>query len=272
MLVQVRRDGMRLVRQHDHALMAGALARSWGAVGREGRPLPFRLVLATALHDLAWRELDAEPRYDADRGRPYGFDEHPLEPKLTAYRAGLNRVEEISPYAALLGSLHYASFLEGEGASGFLSSEQERRERLRAELERPPLREAGGPTPGGGEAGAPGPALERRTESDLAWLKFFDGLSIRLCLTAPGGVEDELPPWVDPDRPLEPPEGGERLRLAWEGPGTATLRPWPLAVPVRLEVPVRELGARRYGDAAALRRAWRAAEERQWRLTLRPPG
>lgn len=272
MLVQVRRDGMRLVRQHDHALMAGALARGWGAAGPKGRPRPFRLVLATALHDLAWRELDAEPRFDAERGRPYGFDEHPLEPKLAAYRTGLNRTEEISPYAALLGSLHYASFLGAGEASGFLSFEEERRERLLAELARPPLEEARVPAPGGGEAGAPGPALERRVERDLAWLKFFDGLSIRLCLTAPGGLEDELPPWLEPDRPLEPPEGGEPLRLAWEGPGTATLRPWPLAVPVRLEVPVRELGARRYADAAALRRAWQSAEERQWRLTLRPPG
>lgn len=273
MLVQVRRDGMRLVRQHDHALMAGALARSWDADGPEGPGLPFRVVLATALHDLAWRELDAEPRYDPDRGRPFSFDAYPLEAKLSAYRAGLNRVEEISPWAALIGSLHYASFLGEAEAPWFLASEAERRERLRAGLERPTVRaDDGRPAAGSGEVGAGGESLDRRARRDLGWLKFFDGLSIRLCLTAPGGREEELPRWLEPDRPLSPPGDGGELRLAWLDPGAATLEPWPLVGPVALEVPVRELEATRYGDAGELRRAWRSTRERVWRLTLRPSG
>lgn len=279
MLVQVRRDGMRLVRQHDHALMAGALARGWDAAGPEGRGLPFRVVLATALHDLAWRELDAEPRFDPERGRPYTFDEHPLEPKLAAYRAGLNRAEAISAWVGLLGSLHYASFLEVSEAAAFLASEAERRQRLLAELDRPPVRgdgaaRADGAGPATGKGGPPvgRERLERRARRDLAWLKFFDDLSIRLCMTAPGGRREERPAWLDPDAPLRPPGEPDGLRLRWTTGAAATLEPWPLAGPIELEVPVRELDAARYADAGALRRAWRASREELWRLTVGPPG
>lgn len=251
MLVQRRTDGTRLVRQHDHALMAGGLAGSW--VGAEGDPggLPFRVVLSTALHDLAWRELDAEPLHDPESGRPYGFDDHPVEPKLAAYRAGLNRVEEISGYAALLGSLHYSSLVDGERAGGFLAAEEERRARLRREL------------------GTRAP--ERRVRSDLAWLKFFDGLSIRLCLTAPGGLEEALPAWLDPGAPLAPPDGGPPVRLEWEDERTAVLDPSPLAGLVELEVPIRELPGTRWEEPEALRRAWRRAGEGLWILSVVGP-
>lgn len=248
MLVQPRADRTRLVRQHDHALMAGGLAGSWATGERDAAGLPFRVVLATALHDLAWRELDAEPLFDPGSGRPCNFDEHPIEPKLAAYRAGLNRTEEISPYVALLGSLHYASFVDGERAGGFLAAEEERRVRLREEL------------------GARAP--ERRVRSDLAWLKFFDGLSIRLCLTAPGLVEEALPPWLDPGAPLDPPGDGPSLRLQWEDARTAILEPSPLAGPVELEVPIRELPGTRWEEARALRRSWRETDEELWTLRL----
>lgn len=248
MIVQRRTGGTRLVRQHDHALMAGGLAGSWvGAEGDSGG-VPFRVVLATALHDLAWRELDAEPLHDTQSGRPYGFDEHPIGPKLAAYRAGLSRAEEISGYVALLGSLHYASFVEEGRAGGFLEAEEERRARLREEL---------GPR-----------APEGRVRSDLAWLKFFDGLSIRLFLTAPGGVEEALPPWLDPRAPLDPPGDSPRMRVEWEDARTAVLDPSPLAGPLELEVPIRELQGTRWEEAEALRRAWRQAEEELWVLRL----
>lgn len=248
MLVQPRPDGTRMIRQHDHALMAGGIAGGWTGAAGEAAGLPFRVVLATALHDLSWRELDAEPLLDPGSGRPRAFDEYPLEAKLSAYRAGLNRTEEISRYVALLGSLHYASFLTEDRAGGFLAAEEERRERLRSELGRR--------------------APERRVRGDLAWLKFFDGLSIRLCLTAPEAVEEELPPWLDPGAPLEPPAGEPPLRLRWGDPDTAILEPSPLASPLDLEVPVRELPGRRWEGADELRRAWRKAGEEVWSLTI----
>ena len=51
MIVRGRQDYFLLFGQHEHALMAGELARRWGE-----RPRPFEsTVYAVVNHDLAWR-------------------------------------------------------------------------------------------------------------------------------------------------------------------------------------------------------------------------
>ena len=248
MLVQVRQEGLRLIRQPDHARLAAELARSWrGTEGREGA-LPLRLVVATALHDAAWWPLDEAPRFDSSTGRPFAFHDHPLPEKLAAYREGLDRLEALDPYAALLGSLHYASFLDETTAPEFLAGERKRRERLEPEVDR------------------------RAAEEELAWLKCFDDLSIRLCLTSPGHRPEELPSWLDPDARVPVPGQGPELSISWSRDGVGSVAPWPFGPAVTCELPARELDRVRYPDAGELQRAWRAAERRTWRLTLRPPG
>ena len=259
MLVQARPDRLLLVRQHDHALASGQLAAAWRGTGGGGARPSFRTVLATALHDLAWRELDGEPRWNPDTGRPFSFHEHPLEEKLAAYGRGLDRMEEVSPWVGLAGSLHYASFVDQRGQRGrageFLEAERERQRRLAGRLR---ARAAGDVDPVG------------RVRRELGWLKLFDGLSIRLCLAPPPVPDASLPAWMDREAPLEAPDG-TRLRLAWEEPGRVRVHPWPFDADVELELPVRELPAARYPDAAALRRAWESAGERSWRLVLSAP-
>lgn len=256
MLVQARRDRLRLVRQHDHALAAGALASAWRGSGEGPTRRPHRTVLATGLHDLAWRELDERPRWNPETGRPFAFHEHPLDEKLAAYRRGLDRMEAISPWIGLAGSLHYASFLGAEEAAGFLADEDERQERLAGRLRnRAP-------------EGCDDPVEEVRRE--LRWLKTFDGLSIRLCLTPPAVPDGELPPWLERGEAPEAPDGTS-IGLDWEGPAAVRVHPWPFDRPLALEVPVRDLSARRYPDAASLRRAWEESDEATWTLELRPP-
>ncbi len=267
MLVQARGGRLRLIRQHDHALVAGALARAWVGRGSGAQGHPFRLVLATGLHDLAWRELDAEPRYDAETGRPLPFHAFPLEEKLAAYRSGVSRMEEISPWIGLLGSLHYASFPEGERADAFLRSEAERQDRLLRRLEA----RRRSPGEGGRESDSPGPPLRERAEADLAWLKFFDGLSIRLCLTPPPVPDAELPPWLDRTEAPEAPDGS-RVATTWEGEATVRVDPPVFGDGLALEIPFRQLSAASYPDAGTLRAAWREAEERIWRLRVLPGG
>lgn len=267
MLVQARRDRLRLIRQHDHALAAGALARAWKGPDPRVQGHPFRVILATGLHDLAWRELDAEPRFDPERRRPFLFDDFPLDSKLAAYGTGLNRMEEISPWIGLLGSLHYASFLDEERAGGFLEAEDARQERLLRQLE------ARRRSPGSDDGNAAGPdrRVRERAESDLAWLKFFDGLSIRLCLAPPPVPAGELPAWMDREEPLEAPDGS-RVATGWEGNGAVRVTPPVFGKGLVLEIPCRDLSAPSYPDAAALRAAWRESRERTWRLRVLPGG
>lgn len=293
MLVQARDRTFRLVRQHDHAMAAGETAHAWrgaGSRGRRagdptaeggpvGRGLPFRLVLAVALHDVAWRDLDRRPRLDPERGRPFRFDRHPLGEKLEAYRRGLDEMEAVDPWVGLLGSLHYSSFVGEDRAGGFLRREEARRRRLLAGLAARSARDgAGGAGPGGSPSPGEGTGGEgdvadvlARARRRLAWLKFFDGLSLRLCLAPPEVPEGAVPPWMDRDEALEPP-GGSPIELRWRGPDRAVLDPFPLRGPLVLEIPVRDLPARRWDGREELAGAWEEAPERTWRLSLSPPG
>lgn len=268
MIVQVRGDRLRLIRQHDHALAAGELAHAWRTASGV---LPYRLVAAVGLHDVAWRELDRSPARDPESGLPLGFDAFPLAPKLRAYAAGLDEMEAVDPEVGLLGSLHYASFLDEGSAPEFLASERERQRRLRDRIAA--RRRAGDGRPGTGEEGAgrrpdaPGARLGRRLE----WLKFFDGLSLRLCLAPPGVPDEELPAWLDRGAALSPP-AGEEVSARWRGGRRVELAGAALAGPVPLRIPVRDLPRRRFPDDASLDRAWREAPERTWRLRVEPGG
>lgn len=117
-----------LIQQHQHALVSGYLAAHWGGRNRfarlgqyPGATHPQRwldeVVLAIAEHDNGWWEWEAMPRFNVEDGLPVGLGESaaPLPTSELAqwrsggfvrWRAGISRVIEEHPYAALLISLH----------------------------------------------------------------------------------------------------------------------------------------------------------------------
>lgn len=252
MLVQYRHDGrLRLFRQHHHALVSGELAAAWRGISREPASLPFDVVLATALHDVAWRKLDREPRLNPETGRPFAFHEYPLEEKLAAYRRGLDEVARIHPYAALLGSLHYASFPDARSAEEFQVAEMKRRAALERELEI-------------------GPEERSVVDGHLAFLQLFDSLSIFLCLTPPSASTEEQPAWVEGARHLKVPAGGT-FHLTWADDEVVHVDPFPFRETLELRLPYRELGEGLFGSPRELRRAWKEALEGVWWISIRSP-
>lgn len=255
MLIQARDAGLRLVRQHDHGLLSGELAAAWdGPLGSGARDRV--VVLATALHDLGWRELDATPRWNPETGGPYDFLDLPPEEKFEAAVDGIDRVEELHPYAAVLISLHYSTFGSPGRPSGFEESEEDRRVELLASL----------------EDEAPGP---RQIQADLSALRLFDNLSLLLCLTPPGADPDVTPSWLGPEL-LKLPEwtGREasRIRMDWRDEESAVLDPWPFEEgSLSLEVPYRDLPGHRFGDPEALATAWGDASPETWTLQITGP-
>lgn len=251
MLVEILADGRhRLVRQHDHALVSGALASAWTGLERRGRVLSFELVLSTGLHDLAWRELDAAPGFDPETGGAVPFHEAPLEPKLVAYRAGLDELTRIHPYAALLASLHYTSFPDAAEAERFQAAEAERRRGLRARLELGPDQESG-------------------IQGDLDWLQLFDRLSLFLCLAGPEADPSGVPEWVERCRHLEAP-GAAAFHLTWVDEAVLHADPFPFRGELELRIPYRELPPGPYAGPEALRSAWREAPDEARRIRVRP--
>lgn len=239
MLVQDHGDVLRLVRQQDHAQISGELAHAWRGASDADAGLPYRIVWATGVHDVAWMELDRAPILDPESGRPYDFHRLPLERKLGPYREGIDRVADLAAYAGFQVSRHYCSFLDDEESAEFLQRERRRRACLRPRL-RPALRD--------------GALLDR----ELAFLKLFDTLSLYLCLADPALEAGSRPRWLVPQDRVRTPGGG-RVELAWRAPGVLELEPDPFAAPLELVVPYRQLPPS-FGDEQELERRWREAE------------
>lgn len=162
MLIQRRPQTARYITQHEHGLHVGSLAHGWSVnFGSEA-------IMAMSLHDLAWQPVDDITQraflFDHVNGRLRDFTGAGLA-KLDMYVRGLDLLEKIHPYAALLTSMHYALFFpENDQTTSFLTHERARRAQLTQLLEVEP-------------------AHVRR---DYDWLQFFDGLSLFACLHAPG--------------------------------------------------------------------------------------
>ena len=152
-----------LVEQYEHAKVSGEFARHFA---QEPRPLEPTLY-AINEHDLAWKELDEEVLWNAEKDKPCNFIEHPLLQRIEAYRRGLDRIEAADPYAACLCSRHYHSLVRESvpEAVRFREGEEARQKKLK----------------------------ERMTEEELTNLDFnfrllqlCDDFSLFVCLNEPG--------------------------------------------------------------------------------------
>ena len=210
MLVRDRKSGFALVEQYEHSLISGALARHWG-----WEPEPSEAAIhAISEHDLAWKELDAEVSFNPETGRPYKFFEYPAETRLSAYRRGIDAVEANDPYAGLLCSLHYESFVKnatGAVEASFRAAERERQSRLMFAIS---------------------DAERERVDDELALLRICDDLSLFLCLNEPG---ENSYPWFREGFVY----GQTHLMPVWEEHNVLRLEPSPFARGFELIIPYR---------------------------------
>lgn len=156
-----------LIKQHDHALLAGEMAM------RSGKP-PFqrsslRTVLTAALHDTSWRRSDSQ-----FQNVPHHFVDYPMREKLELYKTGIDEMEKFDEFVALLTSIHYTAFFNPNGPDEtkiFLSGEKLRQQRLRALF--------------------PNENIELAHEH----LKMWDNFSLYVCLNKPGVRKEDEHPW-----------------------------------------------------------------------------
>lgn len=214
----VRKQGNRFVlfRQHDHALVSADFALRLKEIDR----LHPSTVLAIAMHDVGWRLLDREVLWNEEEGRPYSFMDYPLDPKLSAYKAGINQVEAEDSYAGCLCSMHYAAFFEGDtepAAVRFREEELARQERLKAGMK---------------------PEERVGLERDLQVLRFCDNLSLFICLNEPG---QNTFPWFRNGLVYL----GQKLLPVWEGTRQLRLTPNPFRRPFTVTMPYQIFNAAR---------------------------
>ena len=110
MIVRKRGNYFILIKQHDHALIAGEMAAH---IDEPVQPLA-KTLFAISHHDIGWEELDRSVLWDEKNNCPVSFYDYPLLPKLEAYTRGISKVVANDHYAGFLCSKHYASFFTNE--------------------------------------------------------------------------------------------------------------------------------------------------------------
>ena len=113
MIVVPKESSFLLVTQPDHAHLAGEILSLWRADGLPDNPRRDDLLFAAREHDNGWREADAAPRWDAERGRPHDFITLPARERIAVWERGVCRFAAERPYASLLIARHALNLFGG---------------------------------------------------------------------------------------------------------------------------------------------------------------
>lgn len=246
MIIQEQGDQLILIRQTDHAMLAGFFAR---ALGNKffSRPEPFEsFCLAAAEHDNGWNEWELLPQIDSKTFTPYNFMSIPTEEHIALYQRGIERVVRADRYAGLLVSMHCAGLYDRTRATmpgfsakyvrsneshlvtDFLQRLRLQQLRLKVDLRADSLMKAY--------------ADDHALQANLQRLEALDRLSLYFCL-APldGSTIDAVPVnanGIEADWDLQP-----------AGDTSVTLKPYPFQKdPLEISILARRVPKRPYVD------------------------
>jgi hypothetical protein len=249
-------SGAICVQQVAHAAIAGQIARAWGNAAF-GAPAPREaLEIAAARHDDGMRDFDDSPSLDPATGLPHTYLTMPRDTHLDSWERGTTALAEVSPYAAVLVSLHRTELLlrhRGSRLGALLDRGNRAHLRWQRKL-RTRLLDGLRADPAWARLATP-ELLERNRRLLRSW----DRTSLNLCVPM-------LPSTV---RDVPAAEGTEDVVLS-ERDGTVTVDPWPFSaqqVEVRAEGRLLE---RRFDDEDEMLRTLREAPIRTLSFALRP--
>jgi hypothetical protein len=268
MIVRQQGDPMVVIRQTDHAFLAGFFAREWGNE-LFTRPEPFAsFCLAAAEHDNGWQEWEMLPGVDPKSFVPQTFMTVPTEEHIALYQRGIERTVKADLYAGLLVAGHcmnlydraratmpgysakYVKAEEQHHATDFVQRLRLQQLRLKVDLRN--------------DAAMKPFTDERLIKANQQRLDALDRLSLHFCLGANEDITIEGVPVDDEGR-----EADWQLRVA--GENQYTLDPYPFRrEPLEFAILARRIARRRYTDETDLQKVLTAAPFYNIRLTLRP--
>lgn len=270
MIVQAQGDQLLLIRQTDHAVLAGFLARALGNKNFS-RPEPFEsFCLAAAEHDNGWAEWEMLPQLDLKTFLPHNFMSIPTEEHIALYQRGIERVVREDRYAGLLVSMHcgglydrtratmpgfsakYVKSNEAHLVSDFQQRLRLQQLRLKVDLRADPLFKSY--------------ADDKTLQANLQRLEAMDRLSLYFCL-APldGSTIDGVPVngnGLEADWDLQPAEKNVVL-----------LNPYPFQKdPLPISILARRVPKRPYADEAEFQKILAQASYFAMNYTLSADG
>lgn len=267
MIIQEQGDQLLLIRQTDHAFLAGFFAKEWGNEDFS-RPEPFgSFCLAAAEHDNGWSEWELQPRLDPKSRTPNTFMSIPTEEHIALYQRGIERLVKVDHYAALLVSMHCAGLYDRARATmpgysakyvkstdsamvtDFVSRLRLQQLRLKVDLRADP--------------GTKDLVVEDTLKANFERLETLDRLSLHLCSNPQENCVIDAVPRDDRGDEVD-------LDLRSEGGNMLTLAPYPFKRDVlEFSILARRIPKRVYVDDADFQKTLAQAQYFGIKFTLR---
>ena len=257
MLVLPAPPALTLIRQADHAALAGQLVRAW----RRPTALPpgarDRLILAVDHHDDGWALAERKPVLDTD-GRPLDFAHIPTDQHVTIWRRSVDLAADRDPYVGLLVAHHarhlYTTTRIGAEDNPAIAQAFITELALRIVRCSEPLAL--------GDAEDQLACDPRCVILARRLLSFFDGLSLALC----GAIG-----WHFAAEPVAFADTQATMTLVPRGDDAVTVAPWPFeGDELVVTVPAAQVPDEAYADADAFARTWQHAPVAELRRRLHP--
>lgn len=270
MIIQEQGDHLVLIRQTDHAVLAGHFARE---LGNDTFALPQpqeSFALAATEHDNGWNEWELLPEIDPVTYLPYSFMSIPTREHIELYQRGIERVVKVDRYAGLLVSLHcvglydrtratmpgfsakYVKSHESQTANDFLQTLRLQQLRLKVDLR--------------ADAKTKDFADDKWLQANSSRLEALDRLSLYFCM---GPLEASTIDAVPADY------HGEEVdwNLQPEGNHAVALEPYPFRRdPLEISILARRIPRRRYSDEREFQKLLGQAPYFALKYTLRAGG
>lgn len=177
MIIRERENDFVMIEQKNHALFAGDVIAQWKTTLFQGEELRKSVDYAIRMHDYGWEYLDKSPFWNDKKQVPYSLFDFPKAPKIIFYTYGIDEVEKVDAYAALLCSRHYIQFFLKDSSKEsqlFLKQEEERKNRIIAALD----------------------YFDKRIfDFHYALLALGDTLSVYACVNEPGATKETIHPF-----------------------------------------------------------------------------
>ncbi|KEK23455.1 DUF3891 family protein [Bacillus gaemokensis] len=173
MIIRTKSEELILIRQHDHGFLAGEIAKYVKTNLFEDNVYLKECIDAIYEHDRGWIALDKTPIWNDAKNVPYTFMDCPSSLRFVFYTLGLDEIENVNPYGALLCSKHFISFplnQEDEEMVGFYNKELNRQKRILKTLTKIQC---------------------AMFDKHYKLLKFCDELSLYACMNEPGVKKKE---------------------------------------------------------------------------------
>ena len=267
MIIQEQGDQLLLIRQTDHAFLAGFFAKEWGNE-EFPRPEPFAsFCLAAAEHDNGWTEWELEPTLDAKTRTPNTFMSIPTEEHIALYQRGIERLVKVDHYAALLVSMHctglydraratmpgysakYVKATEGALVTDFVQRLRLQQLRLKTDLR--------------ANAATKDFVIEDALKANFERMEALDRLSLHLCMNPKENCVIDAVPQDYTGNEVD-------LDLRSEGGNVLTLAPFPFKREVlETSILARRIPKRVYVDNTDFRKTLAQAQYFGIKFTLR---